>query len=700
MSKSLTDFPRPPNDNGRGVFASADPDWLGGDEGYDFWLAELQSLGIKWVKLVDENGNSLPFCEKLITGGIFPIVHILRHDPPPNDTTEPNPGHIGPTEEETITRLIAAGVRYFETNNEPNLVTNWKHNATPGDAIESAKIVALNWLFDARFILEAGGYPGLPAISNGGEMDLIGALVALGRQDILLEGAWIALHNYGSNRPIDFPDDPINRTAEPLTNDGYDQGAFTAWAWWNQSLGRANTLEEINQTREEGKNSVKSILQNHACSREFEYYNFVAMKYLGISIPIISTAGGYRIGCRDDQRYPRITPETHCGLTLSMFDYVQRQAPDYYFAMVPSILAPTAGWEVAGWYSAFWQHALSVHDGRNGLPPIAIPDAMVGNRLPIVDAVKQMPNLARRMPGAQPVPPPTIELPAVDVTASERPESGAQEYIVKDGDSLSIIARRFGTTWQNIAILNQIATPNLIRPGQPLFVPAPKKEEAPAPEPARVEPIAAVPQEPVEPIHEYIPTPPPSMPEEIPPAPQINLKQVQVAPNVFQIKVVRPIADPMERIQQYGELPSVEVAPPELEWDPRLEALNVGIYPTEVDRGKKFWKLIRATYQGPEETGEHHDLYFNVMDDKGNPVANQRVWLGWRGNKIYATTDGYGQAVISLNNLYVSDEPVSDLYFAGVDGLASDRAAGISLHLKRNESFVMTWRRTVQKQNE
>jgi hypothetical protein len=69
----------------------------------------------------------------------LPDRRILRHDPTPNDTPEPNPGHVGPTEEETITRLISAGVRYFETNNEPDLVANWKHNATPGDAIEAQK---------------------------------------------------------------------------------------------------------------------------------------------------------------------------------------------------------------------------------------------------------------------------------------------------------------------------------------------------------------------------------------------------------------------------------------------------------------------------------------------------------------------------------------------------------------------------------
>lgn len=700
MSKSLTDYPRPQNDNGRGVFASADADWLGGDEGYDFWIAELSTLGIKWVKVVDDGANSLPFCEKLLAANIFPIVRILRRDPAPNDTPEPNPGHIGPIEEETIQRLIAAGVRYFETNHEPDLASNWKQNATPGDAIEIAKIVALNWLFDARFILESGGHPGLPAISNGGELDLMGALVALGRQDVLLEGAWIALHNYGSNRPINFPDDPINRDGQQLTKDEYDQRAYTEWAWWNQSLLRANSLDEINQARETGKNSVKSILQDHACLREFEYYNFVAMKYIGTSIPIISTEGGYRIGRRDDPRYSRVTPESHRDLTVAMFEYLQRQAPDYYFAAVPSILVPTAGREADAWYGAYWQHAFSLQDGRNGLPSIAVPNAMIGNRLPVIEAIKQMPNYARRMPGAQPIPPPAIELPVSEHAPSPEPVSGTQEYMVKQGDSLSIIARRFGTTWQNIAILNQITTPNLIRPGQPLFVPAPHKEEPPEIEQAQPQLDEPVIQAEPEPPHEFIPTPPPTMPEEMPPPPQINLRQVQVAPNVFQIKAVRPTPSPVESFQQFGELPPIEVSPPELEWDPRLEALNVGMYPVEVDKGRKFWKLVHAMYQGPEETGENHNLYYNVLDDKGNPVSNQRVWLGWRGNKTYATTDGYGQAAISLNNLYVSDEPASDLYFAGVDGLPSDRIAGISLHLKRNESFVMTWRRTVHRQNE
>lgn len=702
VPKSLLDFPRPANDNGRGIFVSADPNWLGGDEGYDYWVSELFALGIKWAKIVDEGGNSLPFCEKLLAVGIFPIVHLLRRDPPPNDTPEPNPGHITPTEEETIRRLIQSGVRYFETNNEPNQISNWKNRAMPGDAVEIAKIVALNWLFDARFILEAGGHPGLPAISNGGNLDIMGALVALGRQDVLSEGAWIAVHNYASNRPLNFPDDSVNRAGQTLTNEQFDQSAYTEWAWWNQPLDRANTIEEINQARQAGKNSIKSIIQDRNCFREFEYYNFLAMKYLGHSIPILGTAGGFRIGRRDDPRYPRVTPELQREYTIALFDYMQKQAPDYFFAAAPSVLVPTANWEADAWYGSYWQRALSQNTGRSGLPPVVVADALIGSKLPVVDAVAQMPNIARRLPGSQPFPPPTIELPTEPLAKPEA-QPGTESYTIQAGESLSIIARKFGTTWQAIAILNQIATPNLIRPGQTVLVPNLPKEGEPVelaePEtpPSQFQPVPE--SEPGRAAYEsnFLSSPPPLTTPEKPSPPAIPYRHVSVARNVYQLKTVRPTPDTIRARPSREILPPVEISPPELDWDLRLEAFNIGVYPVEVDRGRKYWKLVRAYYQGPEEAGENHNVFFTIIDERGDPSPNQRVWLGWRGNKTFAFTDENGHAAMALSTLYVGDEAVSDLYFVGVEGLPSDRVAGISLTLKRNESFVYTWKRTVQR---
>ena len=58
-------------------------------------------------------------------------------------------------------------------------------------------------------------------------------------------------------------------------------------------------------------------------------------------------------------------------------------------------------------------------------------------------------------------------------------------HIVKRGEYLKVIARRYGTTWQAIAALNGLKNPNLIYPGQRLKVPVACKEPSPKPtEPA------------------------------------------------------------------------------------------------------------------------------------------------------------------------------------------------------------------------
>ncbi len=380
MPKELRDFPRPPQDNGRGLHGSLDAGWNGGEQGYDYWINLLVEMNIKWFKVIDDSGKSAPLCEKLLAAGIFPIVRILRRDPPPNDTPEPNPGHLGPMEEATIRRLISIGVRYFETNNEPDLARTWKNNAIPGNSIEAAKLVALNWLFDARFILAAGGLPGLPAISNDGKMDLMGALVALGRQEILLDGCWIALHNYSRNRPLNYPDDPVNRFGQLIDRDHYNVQAQTRWVWFDAATGKTDSIERINELRANSANPASTIQQDHACFREFEYYNSLAMKYLGRSIPIISTEGGALVGRREDLRYARLTPGMHRDHTVAIYDFMQHQAPDYYFAATPSMLVESDERPADAWHSAFWQRAFQdAPFGFDGIPNLVIPEQESAN---------------------------------------------------------------------------------------------------------------------------------------------------------------------------------------------------------------------------------------------------------------------------------------------------------------------------------
>ena len=60
------------------------------------------------------------------------------------------------------------------------------------------------------------------------------------------------------------------------------------------------------------------------------------------------------------------------------------------------------------------------------------------------------------------------------------------QYVVQRGDTLSIIARRFGTTVSAILARNpQITNPDLIFPGQVITIPTAGQPTPPSPRPGR-----------------------------------------------------------------------------------------------------------------------------------------------------------------------------------------------------------------------
>lgn len=89
--------------------------------------------------------------------------------------------------------------------------------------------------------------------------------------------------------------------------------------------------------------------------------------------------------------------------------------------------------------------------------------------------------------GTTPAPQPQDPAPA-------DPQPSASTYTVAGGDTLGNIARRFSTTWQTLAQINNIANPNLIFPGQVLSLPGETTNPAPAnPAPANPPPAAPPP---------------------------------------------------------------------------------------------------------------------------------------------------------------------------------------------------------------
>ncbi len=413
----ISDFPRPPDDNGRGVHWSSiiyhpsdnpsaralgmaapavpapriyrEPGSAGtrsaGEASPDtwqllpdapsrgqltFWINELQAMKIKWVKLLDDGGgSSRELCRRLLEAGIMPVVRLYKE--------RPNPDGVGGREYNTVSMLVQVGVRYFETNNEPDLPAEWRDNYMPDNWLD---IVIDNFIRDADQILGRGGLPALPAMGPGSRDNPISKVVARGRRDLFERGAWVAIHNYTLNHPLDYPDDPVNQTGTPLTQTEYDR--YGTWSWDYRSL------EHINQLRRERKNPGSTVYDDPNCFRGYEAAGRMMHEALGFYVPVISTEGGPVVGWGDDLRYNKLVPDQQMAMQLEIVRRMQNnQVPEWYFSMCTWLIAARAlgdwnpTWEQMGWYTNAW-------DERFGL----------NGQLPVVDALKALPSTSRLAP--------------------------------------------------------------------------------------------------------------------------------------------------------------------------------------------------------------------------------------------------------------------------------------------------------------
>jgi hypothetical protein len=367
----LNEYPRPANDTGIGIhwtvgYAAA----IGMAKLRDFWIPELKAMGVKWVKIFNHDG-ALDFCELLLAEGIMPIVRLYR--------PAPNPGRLGVKELVHLDALIRAGVRYFEFNNEPDVDAEWRGGRVPVNGLDLA---VENTIAALEVILERGGMPAIPALSNGGRWDLVGRIVAAGRRDLFDGPVWQAVHNYAQNRPLDYPYDIGNQEGGAFTDRFYRAVAAEPWqsdAW------RGRTLAEVNRLRYDRRNPGAAVADDHACWLAYEHFDALNRKHLGRSIPILSTECGYIVGEDGDPRYPATTPDLHMAQTLEscriMMGASQRfkQAPDYYFCTAFWLIAnerlgsTSSWWEGHAWYSDRWP----------------------GGSLPIVRALQAEPKIAR-----------------------------------------------------------------------------------------------------------------------------------------------------------------------------------------------------------------------------------------------------------------------------------------------------------------
>ena len=229
----LASYPRPKNDNGRGIH------WIPYTWGQvanehkhvaDRMLDELRAMNIRWVAIlngIDQDWRAHEYLIRKLIGPdpahpeIMPVIRIgTRFEP---DALERRRrGERAGMDLGRVREIVGffrqVGVPYFQLYNEPNHIDEWSGRIIPGNADE---ICATLWLDAALATIDAGGLPGFPPPAPGGSwpggddlemlvamIDKLDSLATISDRGRLLDKMWFGIHNYTVGRPVlDIVDD-------------------------------------------------------------------------------------------------------------------------------------------------------------------------------------------------------------------------------------------------------------------------------------------------------------------------------------------------------------------------------------------------------------------------------------------------------------------------------------------------------------
>jgi hypothetical protein len=294
---SLTEYPRPVGDNGRGIHWV--PTTSSSPEVVDRFVNEALAMKSKWVTILNDGTDTQKndyLVKKLVDNGIMPVMRVYT----PNGA--PIQGDLGAM----VRHYKSLGVSYFQLYNEPN-----NNGENPG-GVPDVKGYVDKWLAAAKVVTANGGLPGFAALSPGGNVDdlqfMRDALTEIKNRGELgaLDKAWVAMHNYTFNRPIDY-------TA--------DSNGFL----------------------------------------KFQWYDKIINEVVGRNLPLIGTEGGVAIGSNHDPNYPPVDESRQAQLLADAYGYMDHAEP-YFFAYSTWVIANEAG---GGTDPAFSSYALIRPDGAN-----------------------------------------------------------------------------------------------------------------------------------------------------------------------------------------------------------------------------------------------------------------------------------------------------------------------------------------------
>jgi hypothetical protein len=306
-----------------------------GKSDLDFWLPELEAMGVSWLVLLSEPNNPIPafFVKGLIQAGIEPLIRVYTPT-------------VQPLDQKVLRSLLEAyaklGIHYVHVYNEPNLTEEW-------DWAEWSKPALVDRFMDALLpCLESmkavGLFPVFTPLSPGGNYwdtvflkTALDYIVLKGKQN-LFDTMAVAIHNYPGNKPLD----------------------------WGKG-GPARWPDARPYYCPEGS-------QDHVGFYLFEWYDAIIRARVGRSLPLLCYENGPIVGSYDHTKYPAVDEAAHARVAVEMTRMVMDNVvPDYVFNNAFWLLRNSHG-------SRFENHAWYRESGH---------------RLPAIQALKAMPKHPR-----------------------------------------------------------------------------------------------------------------------------------------------------------------------------------------------------------------------------------------------------------------------------------------------------------------
>ncbi len=306
---------------------------------YPFDPARLIRMKMGWAKIAAIDREFMNVATQMVATGITPIVRLWR----------PRFGASLYTTDmvRAWKEYMAAGVRWFELYNEPNLEIEWPEGFPPDYNNITSVIAPLmtNWLLFAEKIVEMGGYPAFPALAESviPSEDVSSWLIMMLQyladnfydrfRAVANGGLWCATHPYFYNHFYQEASGPL----QPRMPDAEraDEGG------WHFEY----PYDPITQANDPGLTAISGGPNHpqgdpigltgvgHAFMQHFREL------FGGGAVPVIGTEGGITPvpGPTDsrqlDGRFPPFTWNSHAEATVAAFNWIAQEGPPWMFGL-------------------------------------------------------------------------------------------------------------------------------------------------------------------------------------------------------------------------------------------------------------------------------------------------------------------------------------------------------------------------------